>query len=138
MKNDQDKVYVETVEIFYEDTDHSGVVYHPNFLKYFDRARTKLIGAETLAKLWNEEGVGFAVYKSNLTYQEGVEFADICQVKTRYHLSGKYKTVWRQELWRANSNKAAVVADIELVCLDKEKKLQKIPPVVFELLGFSK
>ena len=27
------------VQIYYEDTDHSGVVYHANYLKYFERAR---------------------------------------------------------------------------------------------------
>ncbi|HBF45795.1 MAG TPA: thioesterase, partial [Shewanella frigidimarina] len=34
-----------SVQIYYEDTDFSGVVYHPNFLKYFERAREHVIGA---------------------------------------------------------------------------------------------
>ena len=28
------------VRVFYEDTDATGVVYHANYLKYFERART--------------------------------------------------------------------------------------------------
>ena len=40
---------------------------------------------------------------------------------------GKYKTLWRQEVWRPNANKAAVIGDIEMVCLDKEKRLHPIP-----------
>ena len=32
------------IRIYYEDTDHSGVVYHPNFLKYFERAREEVLG----------------------------------------------------------------------------------------------
>ena len=27
--------HVHPVQIYYEDTDHSGVVYHANYLKYF-------------------------------------------------------------------------------------------------------
>jgi len=125
-------IYHHPVQIYYEDTDHSGVVYHPNFLKYFERAREHVIDSDRLAKLWAEKGLGFAVYKANMTFQDGVEFAEICDVRTSYKFDGKYKTLWRQELWRPNANKAAVIADIEMVCLDKEKRLQPIPE---EILG---
>lgn len=121
------KIFHHPVQIYYEDTDHSGVVYHPNFLKYFERAREHVIDSDRLAKLWQEKGLGFAVYKANLTFQDGVEFAEICDVRTTYHFDGTYKTIWRQELWRPNGDRAAVIGDIEMVCLDKEKRLQPIP-----------
>ena len=35
------------IQIYYEDTDHSGVVYHANYLKYFERAREHMLGVET-------------------------------------------------------------------------------------------
>ena len=126
------KVYHHPVQIYYEDTDHSGVVYHPNFLKYFERAREHVIDSDRLATLWQEKGLGFAVYKANLIFQDGVEFAEVCDVRTSYQFDGKYKTLWRQELWRPNASKAAVIADIEMVCLDKDKRLQPIPE---EILG---
>ncbi|MCP4986729.1 MAG: thioesterase [Colwellia sp.] len=121
------KIFHHPVQIYYEDTDHSGVVYHPNFLKYFERAREHVIDSDKLAKLWAEKGLGFAVYKANMTFQDGVEFAEVCDVRTSFQFDGKYKTLWRQELWRPNATKAAVIADIEMVCLDKEKRLQPIP-----------
>ncbi|MBU2870896.1 thioesterase family protein [Colwellia sp. E2M01] len=120
-------VYHHPVQIYYEDTDHSGVVYHPNFLKYFERAREHVIDSDRLATLWQEKGLGFAVYKANLTFQDGVEFAEVCDVRTTYQFDGKYKTLWRQELWRPNATRAAVIGDIEMVCLDKNKQLQPIP-----------
>ena len=61
------QIYHHPVQIYYEDTDHSGVVYHPNFLKYFERAREHVLGSDKLATLWNEHGLGFAVYKANMT-----------------------------------------------------------------------
>ncbi len=121
------KIFHHPVQIYYEDTDHSGVVYHPNFLKYFERAREHVIDSDKLAKLWAEQGLGFAVYKANLTFQDGVEFAEVCDIRSSYQFDGKYKSLWRQELWRPNANRAAVIADIEMVCLDKEKRLQPIP-----------
>ena len=128
------KIYHHAVQIYYEDTDHSGVVYHPNFLKYFERAREHVIGSEFLDTLWKEKGLGFAVYKANLTFQEGVEFADVCDIRTTLHLDGKFKTIWRQEVWRPDAIKAAVIGDIEMVCLDKNKRLCEIPQAIINLL----
>ncbi|MEI6388381.1 MAG: thioesterase family protein [Spirochaetota bacterium] len=119
------------VQIYYEDTDHSGVVYHPNFLKYFERAREHVINSDLLARLWNEQGLGFAVYKVSCTFQDGVLFSEICDIRSSYQVDGKYKTLWHQEVWKPEAKKAAVVADIEMVCLDRNKRLQPIPPEVF-------
>jgi len=128
------KIYHHPVQIYYEDTDHSGVVFHPNFLKYFERAREHIIDSQRLNRLWNEQGIGFAVYKANMTFQEGVEFAEICDIRTTFVIEGKYKTLWRQEVWRPNATKPAVIGDIEMVCLDKDKQLQPIPNEVLGLL----
>ncbi len=131
------KVFHHSVQIYYEDTDHSGVVYHPNFLKYFERAREHVIDSQRLAKLWEEQGLGFAVYKANLIFQDGVEFADVCDIRTQYHLDGQYKTIWRQELWRPNGVKAAVIADIEMVCMNRDKHLRPIPKEIIAAMGAS-
>ncbi|WP_022940833.1 thioesterase family protein [Psychromonas hadalis] len=128
------KIFHHPVQIYYEDTDHSGVVYHPNFLKYFERAREHVIDSDRLDKLWREKGLGFAVYKANMTFQDGVEFAEICDIRTSFKLDGKYKTLWRQEVWRPNATKAAVIGDIEMVCLDKDKRLQPLPEEIFSYL----
>lgn len=130
----QGQIFHFPVQIYYEDTDHSGVVYHPNFLKYFERAREHVIDSNRLARLWNEQGLGFAVYKATMIFQDGVEFADICDIRTSFKLDGKYKTLWRQEVWRPNATRAAVIGDIEMVCMDKNKRLQPIPAEVLAAL----
>lgn len=131
------KIYHHAVQIYYEDTDHSGVVYHPNFLKYFERAREHVIDSDRLDKLWREKGVGFAVYKANMIFQDGVQFAELCDIRSSYKIDGKYKTLWRQELWRPGASKAAVIGEIEMVCLDKEKRLQPIPAEILVALSID-
>ncbi|RLA04088.1 MAG: thioesterase [Gammaproteobacteria bacterium] len=128
------KVHHHPVQIYYEDTDHSGVVYHPNFLKYFERAREHVIDSDRLAKLWEEQGLGFAVYKANITFQDGVQFAEICDIRTSFELDGKFKTLWHQEVWRPNAKKAAVIGQIEMVCMDKKKRLHPLPADFMEAL----
>ena len=122
------------VQIYYEDTDFSGVVYHPNFLKYFERAREHVIGAERLAALWQQHGLGFAVYRSDMLCHEGVEFANVVDVRTRFYFESKYRTVWQQEIWRPNGVKPAVTAHIEMVCMNKARQLCPMtPPLIEEL-----
>ena len=40
-------IYQFEVQVYYEDTDHSGVVYHANYLKYFERAREDMLESQT-------------------------------------------------------------------------------------------
>ena len=122
------------VQIYYEDTDFSGVVYHPNFLKYFERAREHVIGAKTLQALWQQQGLGFAVYRSDMLCHDGVEFADIIDVRTRFYFESKYRTVWHQEIWRPNATKAAVTAQIEMVCMNTQRQLAPMPADLIETL----
>ena len=55
--------FIWPVRVYYEDTDAGGVVYHANYLKFFERARTAMLRAmgyehdELLAK----EGILFVV-----------------------------------------------------------------------------
>jgi len=121
------KVYHLPVQIYYEDTDHSGVVYHANFLKYFERAREHVIGTAELSRLWKEEGIGFAVYKADLHYSEGVEFGELIDIRTTYNFDSEYRMIWHHEVWRKGGKKSAVSCELHLVCLDRNKKLRPIP-----------
>ena len=117
------------VQIYYEDTDHTGVVYHANYLKYFERARENLIGTDTLVKLWEEEGIGFSVYKAELGFYDGATFGDRLDIRTTVDQDGKYRLILHQEAWKPNGKKPAVTAVIEMVCLDRNRQLKPIPPL---------
>ncbi len=122
-----DNEYRFQVQVFYEDTDHSGVVYHANYLKFFERAREQVIGAAALARLWKENGLGFAVYKADLTFQDGAEFGDLLDIRSRFVRDGDYRQIWHQEVWRPQGSRPAVKAVIHMVCLDRFRRLAPIP-----------
>jgi acyl-CoA thioester hydrolase len=106
-----------SVQVYYEDTDHSGVVYHPNFLKYFERAREHVLGIENLAILWDEQGLGFAVYKADITYHDGVRFGEKLDIVTRFTPDGDYRIIWHQEAWKSSDIKPSVSGVIQHFCL---------------------
>ncbi len=119
------------VQVYYEDTDHSGVVYHANYFKYFERAREDTIGIKTLTDLWYEKGLGFAIYKAEISYHEGAIFGDTLDIRTTWKKDGDYKIIFYHEVWRPEGKKAAVSCSIELVCLGPNKQLKPIPDLDF-------
>ena len=128
-KNRQTHIF--SAQVYYEDTDHSGVVYHANYLKFFERAREDIIGISKLSSMWHEQGIGFAVYKVNLGFHDGAVFGDLLDIKTTWEKQGDYRVVFFQEAWRPDATKPAVTCTLELVCLGPNKKLIPIPDLDF-------
>ena len=118
------------VQVYYEDTDHSGVVYHANYLKYFERAREHMLGVDALRRLLVEDGIGFVVYKATLTYKEGAVFADTIAIRTRVQAASPYRAVFDQRAVRLRDEALLVSGEVELVCVDRDGKLVRLPDSV--------
>ena len=122
--------HIHQVRIYYEDTDVSGVVYHANYLKYFERAREHFIGPDELVRLLNDEGVGFVVYKAEMTFKEGARLGDEIEIRTNVTLESKFRVIFNQNVWRPGGANPLVEGRIELVCVDSDQKLVALPASV--------
>ena len=73
------------VRAYFEDTDLSGVVYHANYLRWFERARSdfvRLLGIDQRAV--NEAGMGaFAVADLHIRYLSPARLDDGVRIETR-------------------------------------------------------
>lgn len=123
-------VHEHSVQIYYEDTDHSGLVYHANYLKYFERAREHILGLAELRRLYEEDGVGFVVYKVELSYRQGAVFGDTLTIRSRVEAPSPYRAVFHQDALRAADGELLVRGVLTLVCIDREKQLVPLPPSV--------
>jgi acyl-CoA thioester hydrolase len=124
-------VHSHNIQIYYEDTDFSGVVYHPNYLKYFERAREHMLGADELVRLWREQGVGFVVYRvGELTFHEGAVYGDIITIRTEAELMSDYRIAFRHEVRRGDEARILVRGTVEMVCVNRDRKPVPLPEVV--------
>jgi tol-pal system-associated acyl-CoA thioesterase len=128
-------VHEHPIQIYYEDTDHSGLVYHANYLKYFERAREHLLGAAELRRLLEEEGVGFVVYKVSLTFREGAVFADTITIRSAVEKESAYRLVFDQRAFRGET--LLVEGRVEMVCVGPDKRLVPLPESVLAALRSS-
>ena len=72
------------VRVYYEDTDFSGNVYHANYLKYCERARSdylRVMGIDQNAMF--AKGDAFVVRRMNCEFLRPAKFEDMLDVETR-------------------------------------------------------
>jgi acyl-CoA thioester hydrolase len=124
-------------QIYYEDTDLSGIVYHANYLKYFERAREHLLGVNELVRLYYDDGIGFVVYKVELTFKEGARLGDALEIRTKAYAQSEYRAIFEQSVWRPDGSQALVEGIVQLVCVNKDNKLMPLPAKVIERLPSS-
>lgn len=113
--------YCFPLTIYYEDTDITGVVYHANYLKYCERARSDILGAERLYRLYQEEGLSFVVYRAELNFRRGAVLGDALEVRTIPSQPSPYRAHFAQSIFRVADAQLLVRAEIELVCIRHEK-----------------
>lgn len=73
------------VRVYYEDTDLSGITYHANYLRWFERARSdllRLLGIDQRAAIESGEGA-YALSEVNLKYQRPARLDDDVVITTR-------------------------------------------------------
>ncbi len=114
-----------SVHIYYEDTDHSGIVYHANYLKYFERAREHMLGTAELRRLLEEDGIGFVVYKAELSYKRGARFGDTVTIRTKVEMASEYRAIFHQDAFRGEE--LLVEGIIQLATVDGAGNLVPLP-----------
>jgi len=90
------------IRVYYEDTDAGGVVYHSNYINYFERARTewlRSLGFEQ-DQLISEHQMIFVVRALNCEYLRPAIFNDELFVTADIREIGKTSVVFKQQVLR--------------------------------------
>ncbi len=109
------------IRVYYEDTDVGGVVYHANYLRFFERVRTEWLRALSFEQdvLAQNEGVVFAVRRATLDYRRPARFNDLLEVGSQLIKIGRASLTFQHQLRRvADDDKTLLcTAMIEIVCI---------------------
>lgn len=77
--------YIISFRVYYEDTDAAGVVYHANYLKFAERARTEWLRGLGIDQsiLIKEQGLFIPVFKLSIRYLLPAMLDDLIFVETK-------------------------------------------------------
>ncbi len=124
------------VRIYYEDTDHGGVVYHANYLRYMERARTELLRAAgvELDEVERRWGVLFAVTRIAIDYRAPARFNDLPTVCSRLARPTGVRVRYHQRIERADDGLCLSEAQVDLACIARSGRPRRIPPALLQRL----
>ena len=75
------------VRVYYEDTDFTGLVYHANYVRYFERGRSdflRLVGIGHAQLLDQDQPTAFVIAELGLAFHKPARIDDALVVRTRY------------------------------------------------------
>ncbi len=75
------------VRVFYEDTDFTGMVYHANYLRFFERGRSNMLrdaGVLHQALLARPDPAAFTLTRVEVDFKQAARVEDELRIRTRY------------------------------------------------------
>ena len=94
--------HVLPVRVYHEDTDFTGLVYHANYLKFMERARTEWLRSCGYDQdvLRHETGILFVVTRLDVRYRSPARYDDLLVLDTLVSGGGRARIDHAYELWR--------------------------------------
>lgn len=112
------------IRVYYEDTDAGGVVYHAQYVKYLERARTEWLRAAGVEQdvLLAEQGIVFAVTHIDLRYRRPARFNEMLAVSVEPVRRGRARIAFEQMVTRADDpGEPLAAATVEVACVEQAR-----------------
>lgn len=126
------------VRVYYEDTDFTGMVYHANYLRYFERGRSEFLrdaGVSHQTLLERDDPAAFTLTNVNVDYKRAARIDDLLSIRSRYVGTRGARVIFEQTALRGEE----VIAEAQITALmihADGRARRPIPEVVEQLAGY--
>jgi acyl-CoA thioester hydrolase len=123
------------VRVYYEDTDFTGVVYHANYARYFERGRSdflRLAGVHHNELAARDDPSAFVVTRLAMDFVKAARIDDALLVKTRYDTVRGPRLYIRQTIVRGD--RLIARAEVEAACITLDGRARKPARDLVEIL----
>jgi acyl-CoA thioester hydrolase len=113
------KPFVWHLRVYWEDTDAGGVIYHSNYLNFFERARTEWLRSLDIHQslLKEEHNLVFGIRKMNIDFLQAGKLDDELEVSVHSVNAGGASMNFCQEMTRIEDGAKLASASVVAVCL---------------------
>jgi acyl-CoA thioester hydrolase len=116
------------LRVRYHETDQGGVVYHSNYLYYFESGRTEFMrDAGVRYRDLEEAGHFLVVAEASLKYRASARYDDEITVQTRVTELTPVTVRFAYEVFREPGHVLLVEGETRLACVDREMRPRRIP-----------
>ena len=105
------------VQVYWEDTDAGGVVYHSQYLNFMERARTEFLRSLGLVQttLRDDLIILFVVRDIQIRFKKPAKFDDVLNVNTQLLKVGRSLLEFEQNIYRGDEH--LIAAKVDVVCI---------------------
>ena len=124
------------LKVYHEDTDAGQIVYHTNYLKYFERARTSLLNLLNIDQvdLRTNHNINLVVRKANLIWHKPALFNDTILIKSCLKYAKNTSITISQQACRfsgmGRGNVLLVSGTIQIVAINLDFKVKRINEIL--------
>ena len=123
------------VRVYYEDTDFTGVVYHANYVRYFERGRSdflRLAGLSHSDLLDRADPGAFVVTRLAIAFRRPARIDDALLVRTTYDAIKGPRMLISQVITRGDD--VIATAEVEAACITPDGRPRRPQPDLVRLL----
>jgi acyl-CoA thioester hydrolase len=127
--------HVLPVRVYYEDTDFTGVVYHANYLRYFERGRSdflRMAGVSHTDLLERHDPAAFVVTRMEIDFRKPARIDDALLVRTTYDEARGPRLSIGQRITRGDE--VIAEAAVSAACISMDGRPRKPPAGLVEAL----
>jgi acyl-CoA thioester hydrolase len=122
------------VRVIYADTDAMGIVYHTNYIRWFELGRSELmrqlgVAYTELAKL----SLNLPLTKVSCHYLAPARYDELVMVETKFDYIKRASIKFNSKIWDENQQKVLVEGYTVHACTNNEGKIRRIPQLLLEL-----
>ena len=116
------------VRVRYSETDQMGVVYHGNYIPYFEIGRVEWLRNKGVSyKSLEESGIALPIVSMTINYKKPARYDDLLTVITTFKQYSSVKIEFDCEIWSAE-NELLTTAQFILVFVDVKQGKAIVPP----------
>ena len=119
------------IRVYYEDTDAGGIVYHTNYMKYCERARSEVFFQRGMIPSQSDSS-GFVVRDIKASFLATSTLGDTLNVTSKILTLKSSSLVLLQEVWKEEVKVFSM--EVVLVYIDKRKPC-RIPEAFKEIFN---
>lgn len=126
------------VRVYYEDTDFTGMVYHANYLRFFERGRSDFLrdaGVSHQSLLQRPDPAAFTLTNVNVDFRKAAKVDDLLEIRSRYIGVQGARIIFQQTAFRGDE--VVAEADITAVMIHSDGRPRRpVPEMVEHLKSF--
>ena len=124
--------------VYVEDTDFQGFVYHANYIKYFERARSDFLTSNNISQIeLRKLQLGFVIKSIEINYLLPATLGEELTVQTLVTKKSKARLIFKQDIYNSKTSEKICSGFVEACLVNIETKKPKPFPIDL-LLIFDK